>query len=70
VFTLFPNPTSGHLQVSSQAQIEEISILTIAGIELFKTTQVSFDLGHLPTGVYLIKIITRQGTATSKFVKL
>jgi hypothetical protein len=63
-FKLFPNPTSNELTIDFDfptSEINSISMLTIAGIEVFKYETVIYNrmkvnLPKLASGLYLIKI--------------
>jgi len=71
-FKVYPNPTSGELQVqSSKFKIQQIEIFDISGKKVFeqKTTPTvlwSYDLTILQAGVYLIKIDTEENKTVTK----
>ena len=68
--TLYPNPTSLSLSVTSPDKINQITITNLIGQTLFSnnynTEQVQIDVANLPPGMYLIRI---NGTEIRKFVK-
>lgn len=65
-FTLYPNPTTGKISVSSsEIQIKEISIYNFLGE--FITNKL--DLSLHSNGIYFIKIITENGTEIRNIVK-
>lgn len=71
-FTIFPNPTSGELNISAVNGLEfnEVSIFDLTGrkVKSFQNSS-TLDVSNLATGTYVIDIKTNEGTATSKFVK-
>ena len=69
-FSLFPNPTSDHLIISSDYRVVKIDIFDIAGRKIatfFKTN--NLDLNELPAGVYFARIETSQRTLARTFIK-
>ena len=73
---LYPNPTSGQLIIDNgQLKIEKVEIYDIMGKALNNfqlstlNSQLSIDVSHLPSGIYLMAIGTEQGTITKRFVK-
>jgi hypothetical protein len=68
--SLFPNPANDHLQVQANQLIERISITDISGKTIYtvheNSHQALLDLTFLRNGMYLIQIITKQGTLTEK----
>jgi Leucine-rich repeat (LRR) protein len=58
IFTIYPNPVSNHLFVSSTKGIEQVSVYSLTGVELIKTSNFStgIDLSGLLSGTYVVKI--------------
>ena len=53
---LYPNPTSGLLNVPSQWTGEHIEVSNLAGQSILSTTvEDKLDLGQAPTGVYVVR---------------
>lgn len=73
--TVYPNPTSGQLTVSSNEAIRMISIYDLSGrlvetITVNADTQANLNVARLNSGVYFIKTqLENQQTKTSKFIK-
>jgi hypothetical protein len=71
---IFPNPAFEILNINSTSSIEKISILDQTGkiiltdnkLETFET---SVDIKNLNSGIYFIKILTKNSFITKKFVK-
>ena len=55
---IFPNPTSGLINIYSEDILTELSMVNNIGEEvLFKNiTPSKFDISHLPTGIYFIRL--------------
>ncbi|SHJ60880.1 Por secretion system C-terminal sorting domain-containing protein [Reichenbachiella agariperforans] len=75
-FTLYPNPTTHHLQVNqSGMDIEWMEILDLTG-KSYQQLQwtpasngITLDLSHLPNGVYMLRLHTAQKSYTQRFIK-
>ncbi|MCZ4408487.1 T9SS type A sorting domain-containing protein [Cryomorphaceae bacterium 1068] len=77
IFSVYPNPSKGLVQVSSKGSspIEAIRVFDQMGRMVFANTNQgsaknsSFDLSQLPAGIYSISLTTASGdTATKKLV--
>ena len=71
---IFPNPTSGFIQISADlVGRKELTVMTISGQSVlevsFLNKQKTLDLSDLPAGMYLIKITSKEGIATKRFIK-
>ena len=60
--SVFPNPTNGLVNISSQEEIIKIEVFDILG-RLIKSNQGinSIDISNLNQGVYILKFTTRNG---------
>lgn len=68
--TLYPNPTSNKFHINTDLEIEEIKIYNASGQSVLTTQQNPIDITHLPSGVYFMKIWTKDGKQiTSKIIK-
>jgi hypothetical protein len=74
-FNVFPNPTSGKLEISSNTIcIQSIEIISPTGLQLFNinnlnTLSKDIDFTSYPDGLYIVKIKTDEGIVTKKIVK-
>jgi pectate lyase len=70
--TLYPNPTSDYLYIAAdtQLQLEKSEIYNLNG-QLIKRFGGAHQLQvqDLPTGLYIVKLFTSEGTVQKKFVK-
>jgi len=70
----FPNPASDFWNISSEdAMILKVEIYNLQG-QLILTTQLNANLGKINTngfssGIYLSKVITKNGSKTFKLLK-
>ena len=71
-FQIYPNPSSESFRVNSLTKNALLIITDINGIEIF-TRQVadneSISINNLLKGVYIVKIITNEGTVERKLIK-
>ena len=70
--TLRPNPADRQVTVSATMPIKHVEVYDLAG-RLVETRQprgttLQFDLKSYPTGTYLVKVTTANGTSTKKLV--
>ncbi|MCL2168044.1 MAG: S8 family serine peptidase [Lentimicrobiaceae bacterium] len=80
---IYPNPTTGELQVTSYGlQVTNIEVFDIYGRNVGtkfpsnklegwqpKADGVVFNISHLQSGVYFVRITTEEGVITKKIVK-
>jgi|TARA_B110000285_G_scaffold232507_1_gene303738 hypothetical protein len=69
---IFPNPTIDYLNITEQIDhVESIVISDLIGKEVLGMNQITsskVDISTLPNGIYLIKLITKEGFTLSKFI--
>jgi len=75
-FTLSPNPTNGVLNISSNLKTNRFKIEVIDALgkiliseEYKELNQTSINVSHLNSGIYFVKVISRENTSTKKFIK-
>lgn len=74
-FTLFPNPASEVLNLTSKSEMEiqSINIYNMLGQLVLSVPNANgvnnIDVTHLSTGNYFIKVDSDQGTSNVKFIK-
>jgi len=71
--SIFPNPVSGVVTIAASAEIDQLSIFDITGrlVESPSPTgeRVVFDTSALPSGVYLVRVLLKDGgVRTGKMV--
>lgn len=70
--TLYPNPVSSNLYLSSSNQkIENVMIYSITGslVKSISNNVENIDVSNLNAGSYLVKVTTDQGSFTQKIIK-
>lgn len=73
--TLYPNPTTGELTITSyELQVSGIEVFDIYGRKLLSQNsnlklQTVINISHLQAGIYFVKIFTEQGEVIKKVVK-
>lgn len=71
---IYPNPTNGLVNISSDSEIEAVEIYSLTG-RLFKSVKtellkkVAIDISDLSAQTYLLKIKTQKGFKTTKIIK-
>ena len=69
--SIYPNPTNKYLHINcGNINVKNIEILNITGklIYNFKQGNVTIDLSGFSPGVYFVKIYTKEGVLTQKFI--
>ena len=73
-YSIYPNPSTGLVNISSESGIRMIRVMDIQGklLKLFRcnTTHKLIDLSQLDSGMYLIQIMTGSGNETVLFEKI
>jgi len=71
--TFTPNPVQNILQMSSQNEVDSISVYNIAGVEVLavavQDTVAEINFSALSTGVYFVKTIANDTVETFKIIK-
>lgn len=69
-FTVYPNPTSGLIEVVAAANVEEVLVYNMVGQQIGAFKGNNIDISGAAAGVYMIQIkVEGNKTATGKFVK-
>lgn len=73
-FKIHPNPTTGQTAITSTAKVKRLELFSVSGLKLeeFETLNdmsTDIDIGHLPNGLYFLRIKTEQKTVTKRIVK-
>ena len=70
---LFPNPTSGFLNIVSEVNLTAVRITNVLGQEVMNinqpNAQTALDVSRLTNGVYVITFMTEAGIWSEQFVK-
>jgi len=70
---LFPNPAKDQVRISHSVPIQQVEIFSTEGELLYRETtdneEVSMQIGHLPAGIFLVKVTAGDRVFNKKFVK-
>jgi hypothetical protein len=67
---IYPNPASDHLTIKSKSKINGVEAYDMAGRKLdIKLNDNKIDVTSLQSGNYILKIATKEGIKTEKFIK-
>ncbi len=66
--SIFPNPTTGLLSINSDTQVEKIEVFALNGTSIIVQNKVgtTIDLSALETGVYLIRVTSKEDEYVTK----
>ncbi len=65
---LWPNPATDRLTIEAQG-LQQVQLLDLTGRTLIESRQSTLDIRHLPTGMYIVRLVTDGGTYNTKIVK-
>jgi len=72
VLSVFPNPSSDFINISCKS-MKSLEIISIEGRIVMNTSvsgdNINLDVSDLPSGMYIIRITTKQGCLTKEIVK-
>jgi hypothetical protein len=68
-----PNPSSGWCQITGveASVLQSVQVTDMKGREILRTTagKSGFDISHLASGVYMVKIKTMKGSYSLKLIR-
>jgi len=69
--SIYPNPASNILFISSEITINNLSVFSISGKKVLEQKNIdnSIDISSLPAGMYFLEITSENGKAVQKFIK-
>lgn len=67
--SLYPNPTSGSIRIEAENFVEAQVMDCSGKVVMDHCTAKELDLGRLPKGVYVVRIVTTHQSMTQKVVK-
>lgn len=71
-FSIYPNPVTNQLYIESQEAFQRVEVFTINGKRILEANYQEnqpMDVSSLPSGMYILKIETENGSVTKKLVK-
>jgi environmental stress-induced protein Ves len=71
--SVYPNPASGTVVVSSRENITQVTLFNVMGQQLLLVTpnapEATLDLSPYPDGIYLLNVFSAGGTSVVKVIK-
>ena len=71
--SMYPNPTSNMLTITSANKMDAISVYSVVGQEVMNVNvnadNTVLNVSGLQDGIYLVKVISEGKVSTSKFIK-
>lgn len=69
-FEIYPNPINDFLNISTDLEVKNIIVYNVLGKTIIKSTLASLNVSSLKSGIYLLKMETKQGEiAIKRFIK-
>ncbi|WP_299363591.1 T9SS type A sorting domain-containing protein [Winogradskyella sp.] len=70
-FRLYPNPVKSELFIATKLIILKVEIISITGLKILEmyNNLEPIDVSRLPSGVFLVNIITKEGIINKKIIK-
>ncbi len=69
LYTVYPNPVTEVLHIQSNEVIDSIRLLNMYGAVVLTSTEQEIDLSQLPSGMYILEIISKGKVANEKIIK-
>ncbi len=69
---IYPNPVNDRLHIETEAEIEEVMVYDVYGRQLSTINgqqSLTIDMSKLNTGIYFIKINTKEGNIVKRIIK-
>jgi hypothetical protein len=67
--SIYPNPTESELNIEVNSQINSIQIIDISGKAILFPPTTKIEISNLPSGIYFVRITTKNQTYVRKVVK-
>lgn len=75
-FNLYPNPANNVLNIDLNGRPEQENIITlfnaygqiVFSTRVYTSEKVSINISHLPSGMYLAQLESKEGRSTRKFI--
>ncbi len=69
-FSIYPNPVSSVLNIQTEEMVKQMEVYTLEGKLVKESKENKIDVSPLPTGFYIVKILTSEGKiGVKKFIK-
>lgn len=70
-FSLFPNPSSDKINISSEVEIQTVHLKSLDGksIRIYTHQEKVLDISYLEAGTYILELTSEKGVGVKKFIK-
>ena len=72
-FSIFPNPTFNHITISSKEDFHTIEVIDLFGrvvhSQINQGNTTTLNVSNYSSGIYFVRIISKEGASIQKFVK-
>jgi hypothetical protein len=68
-FDLYPNPTSGLVQIQTNEVVLGVAVFDFSGKLALESANKTLDISALPVGIYTVRVRTSNGLATARVAK-
>jgi hypothetical protein len=70
MFSVYPNPTQGILNINTEEQLKKIEVYNYIGQKVIESTQLQINATQLNSGMYLLKVYGENGkVGVKRFIK-
>lgn len=70
-FIVYPNPTANSLTIHTTEEIKSVTVYSLDGKEILKSSENNLDVSALQNGIYLIKVLSsKDSVGIKKFKKI
>ncbi|MBR5027800.1 MAG: T9SS type A sorting domain-containing protein, partial [Bacteroidales bacterium] len=71
-FALYPNPATNNVRIASDATIEQVEVINVAGVVVMKeyvnNNSAMLNVEKLNNGIYAVRVRTNKGTSIQRMV--
>ena len=68
--SVYPNPTSNHLFITSELPIEKVQLFSMNGQLIVTETNSKLNISELDSGSYVLRVITERGIFSKRVSKI
>ncbi|WP_297332626.1 T9SS type A sorting domain-containing protein [Flavobacterium sp.] len=66
---IYPNPTSGTLNIAVEGTVQNVAIYNMMGQKVMQTSGATIDVSALNSGMYVISTTVNGNTSSARFIK-
>ncbi len=67
-FTISPNPSNGFFNITSEGNIENVSVYNALGQRVFQGNQTQIDISNKPKGIYFVEVVANNHKSNQKII--